>query len=106
RRIAYFVLSLASLLVCGYLFRVPMQFDNHFLITIALAGAVTASFYGWLPLYLPELCPTRIRATGQGFAFNFGRVIAAAGTLQAGQLLNYFNEDYARMCSIVSLVYL
>ena len=35
------------------------------------------SFYGWLPLYLPELFPTRIRATAQGFAFNFGRVLAA-----------------------------
>ena len=49
---------------------------------------MTASFYGWLPLYLPELFPTRIRATGQGFAFNFGRVLAAVGALQSGQLLN------------------
>ena len=24
---------------------------------------VTAAFYGWLPLYLPELFPTRVRAT-------------------------------------------
>jgi hypothetical protein len=55
---------------------------------------------------LPELFPTRIRATGQGFAFNFGRVLAAVGVLQSGQLLNFFNEDYAQMCSIISLVYL
>ena len=71
-----------------------------------LAGCVTASFYGWLPLYLPELFPTRIRATGQGFAFNFGRVLAAVGALQGGQLLDYFHEDYARMGGIMSLVYL
>src|SRR5262249_53736494 len=35
-----------------------------------LAGGCTAAFYGWLPLYLPELFRTRVRATGQGFGFN------------------------------------
>ncbi len=106
RRWAYFLLSAGSLAVCAVLFRMPMQFDARFLFLVGLAGCLTASFYGWLPLYLPELFPTRIRATGQGFAFNFGRVIAAAGALESGRLLNYFQEDYARMCSIISLVYL
>ncbi len=129
RRKSYFLLCLASLLVCAYLFRTPLHFpmtaawfesvdpnhyffggerafDWHFVLVAGLAGCVTASFYGWLPLYLPELFPTRIRATGQGFAFNFGRVLAAVGALQGGQLLNYFKEDYARMCGIMSLVYL
>ena len=95
RRRTYFGLALASLLVCGYLFAPPQQFDSTFLILVLLAGCMTASFYGWLPLYLPELFPTRIRATGQGFAYNFGRVLAAAGTLASGQLLNHFGEDYA-----------
>jgi len=129
RRIAYFTLCLASLLVCAYLFRSPLHFPltgewlnrvdpeqsffggprafNWYFVAVAgLAGCVTASFYGWLPLYLPELFPTRIRATGQGFAFNFGRVLAAIGALQGGQLLKYFEEDYARMCGIMSLVYI
>jgi MFS family permease len=105
RRLAYFGLCLASLLSCAYLFRVPMHFDGQFLTLIFLVGGLTASFYGWLPLYLPELFPTRVRATGQGFAFNFGRVLAAAGTLGSGWLLNRFNEDYARMCSVISLIY-
>jgi MFS family permease len=106
RRWSYFVLSLASFAVCQYLFRAPMEYGGWFLLWVGLAGGVTASFYGWLPLYLPELFPTRIRATGQGFAFNFGRVLAAMGVLQSGQLLNFFNEDYAQMCSIISLIYL
>ncbi|MEX0679615.1 MAG: MFS transporter [Pirellulales bacterium] len=106
RRKSYFALCLGSLLVCAYLFRAPMQFDGKFLVLITVAGGLTASFYGWLPLYLPELFPTRIRATGQGFAFNFGRILAAIGALQSGRLLDYFEQDYARMCSIMSLVYL
>ncbi len=83
-----------------------MEYGPWFLLWAGLAGGVTASFYGWLPLYLPELFPTRIRATGQGFAFNFGRVLAAVGVFQSGQLLDFFGEDYAQMCSIISLIYL
>ena len=70
-------------------------------------GAVSASFYGWLPLYLPELFATRQRATGQGFSFNFGRVLAAVGALQTGTLMKgYFQGDYAKACSIMAMVYL
>ena len=57
-----------------------------------------ASFYGWLPLYLPELFPTRVRATGQGFGFNFGRILAAVGVLQVPVLMGD-PPDYARACS-------
>jgi hypothetical protein len=45
---------------------------------------------GWFPLYLPELFPTSIRATSQGFAYNFGRVISAIGSLQTAALTTYF----------------
>ena len=53
---------------------------------------MTASFYGWLPLYLPELFRTNVRATGQGFGFNFGRILAAIGVLQIGNLMSLFND--------------
>ncbi|MFO0900075.1 MAG: MFS transporter [Pirellulales bacterium] len=106
RRWAYFGLSLAALLVCQYLFRAGFGFGADFLLWAFLAGGVTASFYGWLPLYLPELFPTRVRATGQGFAFNAGRLLAAGGTLVSGRLLKNFDGDYARMCAVISLVYL
>jgi MFS family permease len=106
RRLAYFILCILAAGSCAYLFRTPFAYGNAFLFWVFIVGGVTASFFGWLPLYLPELFPTRIRATAQGFAYNIGRVLAAAGTLGAGRLLNYFNEDYARMCAVVSLVYI
>jgi hypothetical protein len=43
-------------------------------------------------LYFPELFPTSIRATSQGFAYNFGRVLSAAGTLQTATLIQYFSK--------------
>jgi MFS family permease len=79
RRPTYFLLCLLSLLSCGYLFREVDTYGNVFLVVVFVVGAATASFYGWLPLYLPELFPTRVRATGQGLSFNFGRILAAAG---------------------------
>ena len=67
---------------------------------------LTASFYGWLPLYLPELFPTRVRATGQGFGYNFGRIIAAAGALlQSSLMTGVFHGSYAQAGATISLIY-
>jgi MFS family permease len=106
RRPSYVVLCLASLGSALLFFRTNDHLGPYFLATVFLAGACTASFYGWLPLYLPELFPTRVRATGQGFSFNFGRILAAVGVLQTGALMGVFDNDYARACSVMSLIYL
>ena len=71
RRPVYFGLCLLSLLSCGYLFRFPSVFDAWFMVVAGVVGGITAAFYGWLPLYLPELFPTRVRATGQGVCVQF-----------------------------------
>lgn len=105
RRGVYFAISLLSLAACAVLFRIPMAYGGTLLAWTFVVGGLSASFYGWLPLYLPELFPTRLRATGSGFSFNAGRILAAVGTLGSGALLASFHEDYARMCSVISLVY-
>ena len=105
RRVTYFVISLLALVACGVLFRIPMEYGGWLFLWTFLVGGLASSFYGWLPLYLPEIFPTRLRATGAGFAFNAGRVLAAGGTLISGQLLAAFAEDYAQMCAVISLVY-
>jgi SHS family sialic acid transporter-like MFS transporter len=105
RRIAYFALSLLSLVACAILFRTDMRFGNPFLWSVFFVGGITAGFYGLLPLYLPELFPTRVRAMGSGITFNAGRLIAALGAVYGGTLVKSFGGDIARMCSMVSLVY-
>ncbi|MBA4064194.1 MAG: MFS transporter [Isosphaera sp.] len=76
-----------------------------FVLSAGALALVSAAFYGWLPLYLPELFRTAVRATGQGFGFNFGRIIAAVGQLQMANLLGAFDGDYAKACSVVAGVY-
>jgi MFS transporter, SHS family, sialic acid transporter len=106
RRPAYFIFCLSSLLCCGFLFRAIDQYGPVFLLIAFLVGVVTTSFYGWAPLYLPELFPTRVRATGQGIALNTGRVLAAVGALQMGALMQAFAGSYARAGAVVTLIYL
>lgn len=105
RRPAYFLLCLLSLISCAYLFRGLHEYNALFIAVTGFVGLVTASFYGWLPLYLPELFPTRVRATGQGIAFNSGRVLAAAGALTTGQLMQVFKGSYPQACATITLVY-
>ena len=106
RRTMYFMLCLGSLLTCGWLFRGIETYGVGFLILTFVVGGFTATFYGWLPLYLPELFPTRVRATGQGLSFNAGRVLAAVGALYGGQLVQSFDGSYAKAGAIITLVYI
>jgi MFS family permease len=105
RRIAYVFLCLTSLASVLAFYRLNSTFDALFVVTAFLSGGFSAAFYGWLPLYLPELFPTRVRATGQGFGFNFGRIIAAIGVLQVPVLMGQ-PPDYARACSSLAFIYL
>jgi SHS family sialic acid transporter-like MFS transporter len=105
RRPAYFVFCLGSLLSCGCLFRGISHYGAQFLLLALAAGIATSTFYGWLPLYLPELFPTRVRATGQGIAMNSGRILAAIGAIQMGMLMQVFQGSYARAGAMITLIY-
>jgi MFS transporter, SHS family, sialic acid transporter len=104
RRPAYFTLCVLALAVTTYLFRCTRFYDLEFFIFVLLAGAFTGSFYGWLPLYLPELFPTRVRATAQGLSYNLGRVLAGFGALQMGTLVEKLG-GYERAGATIVLVY-
>ena len=47
-------------------------------------GLTVFGVFGSFTYYLPELFPTRLRATGAGFCYNIGRVIAAGGPFLVG----------------------
>lgn len=105
RRPAYFLLCVLSFASCQFLFRGHLEYGGLFQIMLFLVGFFTAAFYGWFPLFLPELFPTRARATGQGVCFNTGRVFAAAASITGGQLVASFDGNYARAGAVVTLVY-
>ena len=105
RRPVYAGMCVLSMVSMVAFYSLNTEYGTVFLLSAGWLGLISASFYGWLPLYLPELFPTAVRATGQGFGFNFGRIIAAAGNLQMAALLTAFGGEYSKACVVVAGVY-
>lgn len=105
-RRSYFLISLGAvaLTVAMFQFTAPLQPGFH--AVVFAQGCVSTLFFGWLALYLPELFPTRVRATGSGLAYNSGRFATAVGVLFAGFLFTALGGDYARVGTICAMVYM
>jgi MFS family permease len=74
------------------------------LVVAAVNGFFSLGQYSWMPVWLPELFPTRIRATAMAFAFNAPRFIAFLGPLLAGQLIVSLG-GYGHAAVIVATIY-
>ena len=75
----------------GALCSVPTTFlfakeFSHAVMASTVMGFFAAGVTSGFAIYFPELFPTAIRATAQGFCFNFARFFSAAGPLLAGML--------------------
>ncbi len=74
-------------------------------IMLPLLGFATLSLFGGYSIYFPELYPTRLRASGVGFCYNVGRVLAAAVILFRIPIREAFREagfnDVFRGVSVV-----
>jgi len=57
-----------------------------------------------MPIWLPELFPTRMRATAAGFIFNAPRLISAIAPLISGTLIVGLGE-YGKAATIIGLFY-
>lgn len=100
------ILCVATWLSVMALFGLTTQFDMRVGVMAMVAGLFVTAYFGWLPKYLPELFPTHIRATGQGFAYNIGRVLTGFGVLGVGMLAQFFGGDYRRAAMTMATVYL
>jgi MFS family permease len=105
RRTTYFLVSLVSLAIGEYIFLALTPGDASFWTWVFILGMISTIFFGWLPLYLPELFPTEARSTGAGVSFNSGRILAGFGVLGAGLITAAFGGDYGRAGSITTLVF-
>jgi MFS family permease len=76
----------------GALLSVPTTFlwvDDFIAAVIVspLMGFFAAGVFTGFAIYLPELFPTAIRATAQGFCYNFARFFSAGAPFVAGALI-------------------
>lgn len=80
RRPAFFLTFLAAAASVALVF-MKMQTRTDIVWMNVLMGFSMLALFGGYAVYLPELFPTRLRATGTSFCYNVGRFIAASGPL-------------------------
>ena len=75
------------------------------LMLLPILGFFNNGIFSGFPIYLPELYPTRLRATGAGFCFNAGRILASTSPFITGWLVTTLGS-FGRAASTVALIYL
>jgi MFS family permease len=94
----------------GALALVPMLFlwtqDLALLLVAAAAlGWFATGQYSWMAAWLPELFPTRIRATGAAFVFNAPRFVAWVGPLISSTLITAVG-GYTEAALAITAIYI
>jgi len=79
----YFTLSAASLVLTF----APAWPPETRLALMFTLGLTVFGVFGAFPFYLPELFPMRLRGTGGGFTYNFGRIITAPFPFAVGAVV-------------------
>ena len=74
------------------------------LVLALLSGAFANGQYSWMPVWIPELYPTRMRATALAFAFNAPRFIAFLGPIFAGAMIATFG-GFGKAAMVLSSIY-
>jgi len=107
RRFSYALLCLLAFACTQFLYSVPDPSADGFLFWVRGLGFFSGFFFGWLPLCLPEMFPTRVRSTGSGVSFNFGRIIVALLMIVTSLALkSYFEGSYDQVGRLCGYVYL
>jgi MFS family permease len=75
------------------------------LLAFAVYGIFIQGLFAWASIWLPELFPTRMRATAAGFIFNAPRLISAIAPLIAGTLIVGLG-GYGKAATIIGMFYI
>jgi MFS family permease len=79
---------------------------THLLILLPIFGCLTLGMHAGYAIYFPELFPNHLRATGTGFCFNGGRIIAASMLFLAGWLKSLPGMDLRTAITILGTSFL
>jgi MFS family permease len=85
RKRMFFVYYLAAAAAIMATFGLDMHPHTRLYMYFAI-GLTVFGVFGSFTYYLPELFPTRLRATGAGFTYNIGRLVAAIGPFLVGSI--------------------
>jgi MFS transporter, SHS family, sialic acid transporter len=105
RRRSYLLISLGTFVATYAMFQWTEPLQSSFHAVVFVQGLVATLFFGWLALFLPELFPVSVRATGSGLSYNAARFATAIGVLVSGAIFSAMGSSYPRLGATCSLVY-
>jgi MFS family permease len=104
RRPVFALMCAGSFVMLPITYLMPSSYSGV-LMLLPILGFFNNGIFSGFPIYLPELYPTALRATGAGFCFNAGRVLASASPFLTGWLVTTLGT-FGRAASTVALIYL
>ncbi len=104
RKTALLIYFFGALCSVPTTFLFAQQF-SHAVMASPVMGFFAAGVTSGFAIYFPELFPTAIRATAQGFCFNFARFFSAAGPLLAGMLTSAHGAFAPAIATIGSIYF-
>lgn len=104
RRPIFGLMCAGSLIMLPLVYLMPRTY-LEVLMLLPILGFFNNGIFSGFPIYLPELYPTRLRATGAGFCFNAGRVLASASPFLTGSLVAALGS-FNKAAATIGLIYL
>ena len=105
RRRAFAVMHLGAFLIVPITCYLPSTY-HQLLVVLPVFGFLTLGIHAGYAIYFPELFPTRLRASGSGFCFNGGRIVAASALVLSGWLKSLPGMDLRLAISLLALLFL
>lgn len=104
RRRAFAVMHIAAIIIVPITCYLPKTY-HQLLILLPIFGFLTLSIHAGYAIYFPELFPTHLRATGTGFCFNGGRMLAAPMLWFSGWLKSLPGMDLRLAITLLALLF-
>jgi MFS family permease len=105
RRRTFMAMQLAALAIVPITCYAPRDYWQ-LLALLPAYGFFTLGIHAGFAVYFPELFPTRLRATGAGFCFNGGRLVAASVLIFSGWLKKVDGVDLRLAVTLLSSLFL
>ena len=104
RRRAFALWHLGAFIIVPITCYLPSTYEQ-LLLLLPLFGFLTFGMHAGYAIYFPELFPTNLRATGTGFCFNGGRIVAASTLLLSGWLKSLPGMDLRLAITLLGLLF-
>ncbi len=105
RRAAFFWFQAGAVTISLVVFQLLNSVET-LIVALPVFGFLTLGIHAGFAVYFPELYPTRLRATGAGFCFNGGRLIAAPALPLIGLVQDQFAISPFSASTLFSLLFL